>query len=101
MSAVVKKVTTNHRRQRQSAGWHLKHSYLDTYDMTPADLAAKLDVSTQVVEQLITGELAITAAMAIKLGTVLETSPELWLNLQNAHALEQVRQSELISAWGR
>ncbi len=98
MNAAAKDIKVNHRRQRRSAGWHLKHSYLETYDMTPAELAAKLDVSTQVVEQLITGELAITAAMAIKLGTVLETSPELWLNLQNAHALEQVRQSELISA---
>ncbi|MGB3787947.1 MAG: HigA family addiction module antitoxin [Phormidesmis sp.] len=98
MNAMAKDIEVNHKRQRQSAGWHLKHSYLDTYDMTPTDLAAKLDVSTQVVEQLITGELAITAAMAIKLGAMLETSPELWLNLQNAHALEQVRQHELISA---
>lgn len=87
-----------HKRQRQSAGWHLQHSYLDTYNMTPADLAAKLDVSPEVVEQLISGELAITAAMAIKLGAVLETSPELWLNLQNAHALDQVRQAELATA---
>ncbi|MEL6902308.1 MAG: HigA family addiction module antitoxin [Cyanobacteria bacterium J06606_4] len=87
-----------YKRQRRSAGWHLKHSYLDTYDMTPADLAAKLDVSPQVVEHLISGELAIMAAMAIKLGAALETSPELWLNLQNAHALDQVRQAELTTA---
>ena len=90
--------TTTHQRQRQSAGWHLQHSYLNTYAMTPADLAVKLDVSSQVVEQLISGELAITAAMAIKLGAALETSPELWLNLQNAHALDLVRQAELITA---
>lgn len=83
--------TTPYKRQRQSAGWHLQHSYLDTYGMTPADLVTKLDVSPEVVEQLISGELAITAAMAVKLGTALETSPELWLNLQNARALDQVR----------
>ena len=83
--------TTPHKRQRQSAGWHLQHSYLDAYGMTPADLVTKLDVSPEVVEQLISGELVITAAMAVKLGTALETSPELWLNLQNAHALDQVR----------
>ena len=88
---------TMHTRKRQSAGWHLKHSYLDTYNLTDKELADKLDVSVQVVEQLISGELAITAAMAIKLGSALETSPELWLNLQNAHALEQVRQNELMS----
>ncbi|MEO1394279.1 MAG: HigA family addiction module antitoxin [Cyanobacteria bacterium J06634_5] len=81
-----------HKRQRRSAGWHLKHSYLDTYEMTDSDLASKLGVSEQVVTQLISGELAITAKMAIKLGNALETSPELWLNLQNAHALEQVKQ---------
>ncbi len=83
--------TTTHKRQRQSAGWHLKHSYLETYNMTATDLAARLDVSQEIVNQLISGELAITAAMAIKLGATLETSPELWLNLQNAHALDQVR----------
>ena len=86
---------STHKRQRRSAGWHLKHSYLDTYDMTAADLAIKLDVSPDVVEKIISGELAITADMAIKLGTALETSAELWLNLQNAHALDQVRQVEL------
>lgn len=90
--------TTPHKRQRQSAGWHLQHSYLETYEMSSADLAAKLDVSPEVVEQLISGELAITAAMALKLGAALETSPELWLNLQNAHALDQVRQSERMTA---
>lgn len=90
--------TNTHKRQRQSAGWHLQHSYLDTYGIAPSDLAAQLDVSPQVVEQLISGELAITAAMAIKLGAALETSPELWLNLQNAHALDQVRQAELMTA---
>lgn len=90
--------TNTHKRQRQSAGWHLQHSYLDTYGMAPSELAAQLNVSPQVVEQLISGELAITAAMAIKLGVALETSPELWLNLQNAHALDQVRRAELMTA---
>ncbi|MEL7225814.1 MAG: HigA family addiction module antitoxin [Cyanobacteria bacterium J06576_12] len=79
--------TTPYKRQRQSAGWHLQYSYLGTYDMTSKDLAIRLDVSPEVVEQLISGELAITAAIAIKLGTALETSSELWLNLQNAHVL--------------
>lgn len=90
--------STPHKRQRKSAGWHLQHSYLDTYGMTPADLATKLDVLPEVVEQLISGELAITAAMALKLGAALETSPELWLTLQNAHALDYVRQAELMTA---
>ena len=86
------------KRQRQSAGWHLQLSYLDTCGMAPADLATKLDVLPEVVEQLISGELAITATMALKLGAALETSPELWLNLQNAHALDQVKQAELMTA---
>lgn len=91
-------MTIIYKRQRQSAGWHLKHSYLETYEMTIPDLAVKLKVPDQVVEQLISGELAITADMAIKLGAALDTSPELWLNLQNAHALEQVKKSELTTA---
>ncbi len=45
--------TNTHKRQRQSAGWHLQHSYLDTYGMMPSDLAVRLDVSPQVVEQLV------------------------------------------------
>ena len=31
--------TTSHKRQRKSAGWHLQHSYLDTYGTIPVDLA--------------------------------------------------------------
>lgn len=81
--------TTPHKRKRQSAGWHIQHSYLDTYGMTPADLAVKLDVSPEAVEQLISGELAISAKMAIKLGEALGTSSQLWLNLQNARAQEK------------
>ena len=91
-------MATQHKRQRRSAGWHLKHSYLDTYGMSNEALAAQLDISPQVVEQIISGELAITAEMAIKLGAALETSPELWLNLQNAHALDQVKKAEILTA---
>lgn len=68
-------------RKRRSAGWHLKHSYLDIYEMTVSYLAVKLDVPKQAVEQFISGELAITAKMAVKLGITLEKSSELWLNL--------------------
>ena len=72
-------------RQRRSAGWYLKHSHLYTYDTTAADLASKLDVSAEAVNQTISGELAITRDISIRLGNALETSTELWLNLQESN----------------
>lgn len=56
------------------------------------DLAAAMGVSRLTVSQIINGKRAVTAEMAVRLGRVLDTSPEFWLNLQRAVDLHVARQ---------
>jgi len=55
--------------------------------MSQVDLARKMKVSLQRINTLINGKRDITAETAILLSRVLKTSPEFWMNLQNAHNL--------------
>lgn len=59
--------------------------------VTQDSLAAALGVSRFSVSQLINGRRAITAEMALRLGQVLDTSPEFWLNLQREVDLHRAR----------
>jgi antitoxin HigA-1 len=51
-------------------------------DVTQESLAAALRVTRYSVNQLVNGKRNITPEMAVRLGKVLGTSPEFWLNLQ-------------------
>jgi len=37
-----------------------------------------------VIDRIVNGRLAVTAEVALKLGAALQTSPEFWLNAQEA-----------------
>ena len=55
--------------------------------MTQLELAEKMDVPIQRVNGIINGRRSITAETAILLGRVLKTTPEFWMNLQQAYEL--------------
>jgi addiction module HigA family antidote len=55
---------------------------LEELDMTASRVARALHVPTIRITQILNGERAITAGMALRLGQWLGTGPELWLNLQ-------------------
>lgn len=48
----------------------------------------------QVISEIINGKKDITPETAVAIGAALGTSPELWLNLQSAYRLHQVRTSD-------
>jgi addiction module HigA family antidote len=54
-------------------------------------LAKALGVSRFTVNQVLNGRRAVTPEMALRLGQVLDTSPELWLKLQAQLDLYQAR----------
>ena len=64
-------------------GEMLADEWLEPMEMTQSALAAKLGVHVQVVNAIVRGRRAITPKMAIKLGEVLGTSAQFWLNVQN------------------
>jgi addiction module HigA family antidote len=61
-------------------------------EVTQKTLADALRVSRYSVNQIVNGRRAITADMAIRLGRVLSTTPEFWMNLQREVDLYSARQ---------
>ena len=62
---------------------------------TQADFAAVLSRPTQFVSEIVTGKKEITRESAAQIGAALGTSPEFWLNVQDAYLLdEQAKNAE-------
>ena len=70
----------------------LKELYLNEYKMSVTALALRLGVSRVTASEFVNGKNGVTAEMALKLSKAFNTSPELWLNMQNAYDLWHARQ---------
>lgn len=73
-------------------GLIIQHDCLEPLGLTTA--ARPLGVSRQALNKVVTGQSAISADMALRLSKALDTRPELWLHLQSAYDLAQVKQRE-------
>jgi len=60
---------------------------LDELQMSASELARILQVPTNRITEIINGERAITADMALRLGQWFGTGAELWMNLQKNYEL--------------
>ncbi|KPW25382.1 HigA family addiction module antitoxin [Pseudomonas cannabina] len=67
----------------------LKEEYLKPMGLTAAALARALNVSTPTVNDIVLQRRGVSADVALRLAACLETSAELWLNLQLAHDLRK------------
>ncbi len=66
-------------------------------DMEPAGLtvtevAGRLGVDRKTVSRIVNGHMGISADMAVRLSRAFNTTPELWLNMQNSYDLWYARQ---------
>ena len=64
---------------------------LEARRWTQTDLAEILGRPLQMVNQMVNGKKRLTSQTAVELGQAFGTSPELWLNLENAYRLSLVR----------
>lgn len=62
----------------------LREEFLDPLGVTQTELADRIGVSFRRVNELINGKRGVTPDTALRLGKVLDTTPDLWLNLQHA-----------------
>jgi addiction module HigA family antidote len=62
----------------------LLHEFLMPKELTQTSLADKLGLPIQRINTLVNGKRGVTAETAILLSGELGTSPEFWMNLQNA-----------------
>jgi antitoxin HigA-1 len=76
------------------AGEILAQEFLDPMGLTQAEAARRMGVSTNRLNELVRGNRGVTAATAIRLASLLGTSPELWLNLQATWDLWQAYRLE-------
>lgn len=87
----------NGRKRRPThPGELLRVEILPEAELTPAELAVRLGVSSRSIGDVLNERRAVTPDMAHRLARVFKTSPEFWMNLQQAvdiwEALETNRQ---------
>ena len=80
-------------RQPSHPGEILLAEFLEPMKMSQLEIAKNMGVPIQRVNTLINGKRGITAETALLLAAELKTSPEFWMNLQNAYDLYEARQT--------
>ena len=79
-------------RKPTHPGEILLEEFLEPMGISQVDLAHRMGVSVQRVNTLINGKRDMTAETAILLGRTLKTTPEFWMNLQDAHDLFEAQE---------
>ena len=70
----------------------LKELFLKPLEMSPADLAERLLVQSDLVEKLCNEQIPMTAEMALRLSTFFGNSVEFWINIQTTYDLVKARE---------
>lgn len=76
-------------RKPTHPGAVLREDVLPATGLTVSEMARRLRVSRQTLHRILAEEQPITAATALKLGRLLGTTPDSWLNMQRAVDLWQ------------
>jgi len=71
-------------RKPTHPGAILREDVLPALSITQAEFARRLGVSRPIVSELLHEKRALLPDMAIRLARLLETTPESWLNMQQA-----------------
>jgi addiction module HigA family antidote len=79
-------------RRPTHPGAVLREDVLPALDMTQTELAQLIGVSRLTVSELLRERRALSPEMAVRIATLLRTSPESWLRMQEAVNLWEVRQ---------
>ena len=72
------------RREPTSPGEILREEFLQPLRITQKQLADRLGCDVKVVNRIVNGRTSVSARMALKLGAAFRTTPEFWLNAQQA-----------------
>ena len=75
------------KRKPRHPGGLVKRQYLEPLNMTSTELANILRVSRKTVSEIVNEKASITPNIALRLAAAFQTTPELWLNLQQKYDL--------------
>lgn len=87
------------KRQPTHPGAILKDDYLVPLSITVTDMAVQLGVSRKTLSKILNENGAITPDMALRLSRAINTTPDLWLNLQKNYDLWKAEHTS--SDWKR
>lgn len=87
MTVPIYKATRNPNRAPVHPGEILREDILPALGMPVQTAARHLGISRQTLHRLLAGTLAVSPAMALRLGKFCGNGPEFWLNMQRARDL--------------
>lgn len=83
------------KRKPNHPGVILKQHYMVPLHLSVSKTAIALGVSRKTISNLVNGHVGVTPDLALRMSRAFNTSPELWLNLQQAFTLwEAAHQSK-------
>jgi addiction module HigA family antidote len=71
-------------RKPTTPGEILHEEFLRPLDMSQKQLANHIGQDVEVINRIVNGRSAVTAEVALKLAAAFRTTPDFWLNAQNA-----------------
>jgi addiction module HigA family antidote len=71
-------------REPTSPGEILQEEFLTPLAITQKRLAEHLQCDVKVINRIVNNKTSVTTEMAVKLGAAFKTTPEFWLNAQQA-----------------
>jgi addiction module HigA family antidote len=71
----------------------LKQEFFEPLGLTITEAALKLGISRTTLSEIVNCRAGISSEMALKLGKALNTTPELWVNMQAHYDLAQARKT--------
>lgn len=71
-------------RQPTTPGMILHEEYLSPLGMTQKELADHIGCDVKVINRIVNGRASVSTEIALKLSAALRTSPDFWLNAQQA-----------------
>ena len=72
------------KRQPTHPGEMLREDFMPDFGLTVSDLAERLGVSRQTINEVLREHRALSPSMALRLSRLFGNSPEFWLNAQRA-----------------
>lgn len=82
-------------RKPTTVGEMLKEEFLLPLGLTQRQFADHIDVEVKTVNRIVNNKTSLNPIMALKLSASLGTSPEFWMNLQNANDIWELQNSKI------
>ena len=89
------------RREPTGPGEILREEFLRPLGITQKQLADHLGCDVKVINRIVNGRTSVSARMALKLAARFRTSPEFWLNAQQAVDLYRASRDAMAEAPAR